>query len=90
MNYLHYEFDLSEDDVVEVTLEGQANVRLLDPENYSLYSRGERHTYADGGFARESPVELSPPHAGHWHVVVDLGGYPGTIRAGVRVLKGAS
>src|SRR4029077_10607388 len=29
MNYLHYEFDLSANDAVEVTLDRQANVRLL-------------------------------------------------------------
>jgi Domain of unknown function (DUF1883) len=89
MNYLHYEFDLLPDDAVEVTLDGQANVRLLDPANFSRYQRGEKHTFY-GGLAKESPVEISPPHAGHWHVVVDLGGYAGTIRAGARVLKGAS
>ena len=40
MNHLHYEFDLTADDVVEVTLDKQANVRLLDSANYSLYQQG--------------------------------------------------
>ena len=35
MNFLHYEFDLSAGDVVEVTLDKQANVRLLDGVNFS-------------------------------------------------------
>ena len=89
MNYLHYEYDLSPDDVIEVTLDGRANVRLLDPVNYSHYRRGEKHRY-HGGLARVSPMEISAPYAGHWHLIVDLGGYGGTIRAAVRVLNGAS
>jgi hypothetical protein len=30
------------------------------------------------------------PHPGHWHLVVDLGGYPGTVRGNARVLEGAT
>jgi hypothetical protein len=88
MNYLHYEFDLSDEDVVEVTLDNAANVRLLDDANFSLYSSGKQHRYY-GGYVKTSPVQIPPPHAGHWHVVVDLGGYAGTIRASARVLQGA-
>jgi len=80
MNYLHYEFDLGPDDAVEVTLDRQANVRLLDSANYSRYQTGLQHRY-HGGLAKESPVTIPAPHAGHWHVVVDLGGYAGTVRA---------
>jgi len=88
MNYLHYEFDLSSGDVVEVTLDKQANVRLLDSTNYSMYRRGEQHRYY-GGLAKKSPVRIQAPHAGHWHVVIDLGGYSGTVRASARVLQNA-
>ena len=41
MNYLRYELDLRKDQVVEVDLDQQANVRLLDGANYSKYQRGE-------------------------------------------------
>ncbi len=89
MNYLHYELELTPGDVVEVTLDKQANVRLLDEMNFSNYKRGERHTY-HGGLAKESPVRLPAPHPGHWHLVIDLGGYSGTVRASVRTLGGAA
>lgn len=82
MNYLHYELDLTPDEVVEVTLDQQANVRLLDDVNFSNYKRGDRHTY-HGGLAKQSPIRLAPPHAGHWHLVIDLGGYAGSVRASV-------
>jgi len=88
MNFLHYEFDLSANDTVEVTLDKQANVRLLDDVNFSLYQSGKRHRY-HGGLAKTSPVRIAAPHAGHWHVVIDLGGYAGTVRASARVLQGA-
>jgi hypothetical protein len=88
MNYLHQELDAGPDDVVEVTLNGQANVMLLDPANFDHYRRGE--SFRDyGGLAKTSPARLVPPHQGRWHVVVDLGGYTGRVRAGIRVLQGA-
>ena len=87
MNFLHYEVDLGPNDGVEVTLDQQANVRLLDASNFFAYQRGDAHTYY-GGLAKVSPVHLRPPHSGHWHVVIDLGGYSGTVRASVRVVKG--
>jgi hypothetical protein len=85
MNFLHYALELSARSVVEVTLDKQANVRLLDDSNFRSYQRGARHTYY-GGLTKMSPVRLKPPHAGQWHLVIDLGGYPGTVRASVRTV----
>jgi hypothetical protein len=86
MNYLHQEFEAGPDDVVEVTLDGQANVMLLDSTNFELYRKGERFRYY-GGLARYSPMRLVPPHWGQWHVVVDLGGYAGAVKAGMQLLR---
>ena len=86
MNFLHYELNLDSDDMVEVTLDKQANVRLLDASNFADYESGRRHNYY-GGLAKVSPIRLKPPHAGRWHLVIDLGGYAGTVRASVRTLK---
>ncbi len=85
MKFLDYSLNLDDDDVVEVTLSRQANVRLLDPLNFDRFRRGARHSYL-GGLAKRSPVRLSAPHAGHWHLVVDLGGYSGHVSASVRVV----
>lgn len=87
MNYLHQEFEAGPDDLVEVTLDGQANVMLLDGSNYDHYRRGEPFRYY-GGLAKVSPIRLVPPRHGRWHVVVDLGGFSGTVRAGMRLLQG--
>jgi hypothetical protein len=86
MNYLHYNLNLQSDNVVEITLDKQANVRLLDDINYSQYQRGEQHRYY-GGLATKSPIRLAAPHPGHWHLVIDLGGYAGTVTASVRTIK---
>jgi hypothetical protein len=87
MNYLVYEVDVGPLDVVEVTLDKQANVRLMDASNYQSYRSGRAHRYY-GGLAKTSPLRLRAPSSGHWYVAVDLGGYAGTVRASVRVIKG--
>jgi Domain of unknown function (DUF1883) len=86
MNYLHYDFYLKKGESVEVTLNKRANVRLLDNSNYSKYKRGMQHKYY-GGLATKSPTHLTPPHPGHWHVVIDLGGYAGTVKASARTIR---
>lgn len=85
MNYLHYDLQLKSGDIVEVDLDKQANVRLLDDSNFSSYRRGDRHQYF-GGLAEKTPARIPAPHAGHWHLVIDLGGFAGTVRASVRVI----
>jgi hypothetical protein len=84
LNYLHYDLNLKNGQVVEITLDAQANVRLLDDINFNKYKRGERHQYY-GGLAKQTPVHLSAPRSGHWNLVIDLGGYAGTVNAGVKV-----
>lgn len=85
MKHLHYDFDLNGNDTVRVTLNKQANVLLLDSSNYQKYRRGQRYNYY-GGCVSRSPYFVSPPCQGHWHVVIDLGGYPGSVSASVSVV----
>ena len=86
MRYLHSESYLDNGDLAVVTLDSQANVMLMDDINFSAYRSGCSFRY-HGGFAQGSPVRIPAPHAGHWNVVVDLGGYAGGIRAGVSFLR---
>lgn len=86
MKYLHNSYQIGPTDIVMVTLDGQANVMLLDDMNYSAYRQGRSFNYF-GGWATRSPIKLVPPRYGHWHVIVDMGGYVGTVRAGFRVIK---
>ena len=82
MNFLHYNLQLGSGEGVQVTLDKQANVRLLDDLNFQRYKQGQQHTYY-GGLAKNALVRLRPPSPGRWHVVIDLGGYAGTVKASV-------
>lgn len=83
MDFLHADFRGKPNDVAIVTLDNQANVMLLDDINFSAYKQGRSFKYY-GGWVCRSPVRLSPPHHGYWHLVVDLGGNVGRVRAGIR------
>lgn len=86
MKFIHNDLGILDgDNVVEVTLDKAANVKLMDSSNFSRYRAGDRYKYF-GGYVTHSPFRVSVPHSGHWHVAVDLGGYAGSVRAGVRVL----
>jgi hypothetical protein len=86
MNFLHNDLGvLDGNELVEISLSKAANVKLMDTSNFQNYRSGRRHEYF-GGYVTQSPYRLPVPRSGHWHVAIDLGGYGGTIRAGVRVL----
>jgi hypothetical protein len=83
----HLSFDLKQQKkgaVAVVTLDKQANVRLMTASNYSALKAGRRFSF-HGGRATKSPVRLQVPSSGHWFVVVDLGGLAGRVRANVAV-----
>lgn len=88
MDFLHRELALQTGDVVEVALDHAANVQLLDPSNFLAYQERRPYRY-HGGHATQSPFRIKAPHAGNWHLVIDLGGGPGSVRASVAVLSGA-
>lgn len=87
MKFHHYDLGtLPAGKVVVVTLVGNAaNVKLLNGSNLAKYRSGLSHNYY-GGHVRQSPVKLIVPDNDNWHVVVDLGGYTGSVRASVRVV----
>jgi hypothetical protein len=67
-----------------VTLDKQANVRLMTMSNYQSLKSGRQFRF-HGGLAKRSPARLGIPSSGHWIVVVDLGGLPGRVKAGLQV-----
>jgi hypothetical protein len=89
MKFLHYEWSvLTPQDTLEIGLDAQANVQLLTDDNYYRFKNGQKYQHHEGvaGLAKQSPVFLSPPHTGHWHLVVDLGGYTGSVNVSVRIV----
>lgn len=91
MQFQSYDLgNLKGGEIVEVTLSGNAaNVKLMDSSNFSSYKNGKRHNFY-GGHATKSPVKIPVPRSGRWYVTIDLGGYAGTVKSGVRVLPGIS
>jgi len=89
MKFQHYDLgSLNGGEIIGVALSGNAaNVRLMDSSNFNSYRNGRRHHYY-GGHATRSPVRLEVPRSGHWYVVIDPGGYAGTVRSSVNVLPG--
>ena len=85
-DYLHTELDLKPDDVVEVSLDYPANVQLLDPVNFEKYRNRQTYRY-HGGYVTDAIFRIRAPHEGHWHLVVDLGGAAGSVRASVSILS---
>jgi hypothetical protein len=87
MNFLRYEVrTMNTGDVIEVTLSGHAaNVLVMDDGNFVNYQSGRQFVYY-GGYYTQSPAVIVPPSAGHWNVVIDLGGASGHVNAFVRVL----
>lgn len=76
-------------DIAEVTLSSGANVRLLDSSNFAAYRNGRDHRMI-GGLAKVSPLRLTIPRSGHWHVAVDMQGLRGSVRASGRRIPGAA
>src|SRR4051794_28720588 len=60
MNHLNYDFDASQGDDAEVTLDRAANVLLMEPADYDDYVHGRPYRYG-GGYATRSPVRLAIP-----------------------------
>lgn len=88
MQYQYYDLgSVDQGKIIEVTLGYAANVRIMDSSNYSSYKSGRKHNFL-GGYVKKSPYKVMIPHTGHWYVVIDLGGYAGKIKSGVRVLPG--
>ena len=84
--YSHY--DLGEQragTVIEITLSAVANVRLMTAGNHQRFTETLKHQFV-GGVAKKSPIRLSVPEAGHWHLVVDMEGHNGLAESSVKLV----
>lgn len=87
MRFVHAEIQLTPPAVVEVTINVAANVMLMRRVDFGKYERGQTFSYYGGHF--EGPkANIRAPGGGIWHLVADLGGAPGNLRASYRILPG--
>ncbi len=87
--YSHY--DLKEQragTVIEITLSAIANVRLMNSSNFQRFTETLKHQFL-GGVAKKSPIRLTIPESGHWHLVVDMEGHNGQAESSVKVVDAA-
>ena len=87
--YSHY--DLREQragTLIEITLSAIANVRLLNASNFERFTETLKHQFL-GGVAKKSPIRLTIPESGHWHLVVDMEGHNGVAESSVKIVDKA-
>ena len=85
MRFLHYEVKAGPGQIIRVTISTEADVRLLDGLNFAKYRLGKSFEETAGP-ETHGPVRFMPPFQGVWHVVVDMGGRQGVVRASVDVI----
>ena len=89
MKFIHYDLgNKSKGETIQVSLTNGANVRLLNSSNFTNYKNGRKHTYY-GGLAKKTPINLTVPSSGRWHLVVDMQGLQGSTKAYVKLLPKA-
>lgn len=91
-NFRFTHFDLKEQragTVIEVTLSAVNNVRLMTAPNYQRFTEVLDFKYV-GGVAKKSPVRLTIPDSGHWHLVVDMEGHHGLAESSVKMIGGSA
>ena len=87
MNFVKYDLGpLSGGELATVEVRERANVLLMDQNNFVRYQRHQQFSHY-GGQALRSPVKLRVPAAGHWYVVLDLGGASGTIHSNLTLSR---
>lgn len=84
--YTHYDLDAQRaGTVIEITLSAIANVRLMTHGNFDLFKNARQRKFL-GGVAKQSPIRLTIPENGHWHVVVDMEGHQGKAQSSIKVV----
>lgn len=79
--------DVDSNDRISVTLDKQANVKIMNSTNFQNYKKGKSYRF-HSGLAKVSSLIIKPPRKGHRYVVINLGGYSGRVKASVKILKG--
>jgi Domain of unknown function (DUF1883) len=75
--------------IIEVTLSAVNNVRLMTAVNYQRFTEKLDFKFV-GGVAKKSPIRLTIPEGGHWHVVVDCEGHHGLADSAVKMIAAPS
>jgi Domain of unknown function (DUF1883) len=81
MEELHYNIVTNPGDLIRVQLKGNAaNVLVMDDLNLMQYQAGQAYNYY-GGYYTRSPVIIKPGIYGQLNVLINLGGFAGSVNA---------
>ena len=84
--FSHYDLqELRAGTIIEVTLSAVNNVRLMTPANFQRFKETLDFKYL-GGVAKKSPIKLTIPESGHWHLIVDMEGHHGLADSSVKTI----
>ncbi|MDO9416935.1 DUF1883 domain-containing protein [Pararhizobium sp.] len=86
LSFTHY--DLKEQlagTQIEVTLSAVANVRLMNTYHFTAYKEALKHQFI-GGVAKKSPIVITIPQTGDWHLVVDGEGHGGLAKSSIKLV----
>lgn len=84
--YTHYDLNSQRaGTTIEVTLNGVNNIRLMTASNFQRFTEKLDFKYV-GGVAKKSPIRLTIPEAGHWHLIVDMEGHHGLAESSVKMI----
>jgi len=86
MQFLHYQVKADPDRIIQVTIDHEASIKLMDTFNFAKYSQGKTPDF-QGGIYPASTVEFRVYKNDTWHVVVDLDGKKGEVKASVKLIK---
>ena len=80
MTFLHWKIPGTTGDLIRIQMDTPAFVRMLDALNFEYYRRGSKYS-GEGGWSDKLDVEFALPYKGTFHIVVDLGGQVGVVKA---------
>ncbi|TWF56502.1 DUF1883 domain-containing protein [Neorhizobium alkalisoli] len=85
--YKHYDLQSQRaGTVIEVTLSAVNNIRLMTAANFQRFTEKLDFKYV-GGVAKKSPIRLTVPDHGHWHLIVDMEGHNGLAESSVKLIN---
>ena len=84
MEFIHYQVRVFPHNKITVTVDKQANIKLLNNIMYERYRSG-KNVKASLEFLDSGSTSFKVPYKGEWHIIVEHGNYQGEITARVDV-----
>ena len=84
MQYIHYQIKVFPHNNIVVTVDKQANIKLLNNIMYERYKSG-KNVKPSLAFLDSGGTSFKVPYKGEWHVIIEHGNYQGELTARVDI-----